>query len=215
MANLPEAMKLITGTEPTPEQIQRVQAIAHSLDMSMKDAMFPILVALDQYHGIYTRLPGEVAASTKDLTTAAANNAATQAQAAVNKAVAALVPSVENAVSKAAASAVKRIQIGRSMISIWMGLIVIGLAFTLGWLAGNHILNQWQSGKLPFSDVLQMTQWGIGIGLVAPVFLVIGMTQRNEYDKPGFIGWSAYLVAICLALLLALNLLGVVPAFTS
>jgi len=147
MANLPEAMKLITGTEPTPEQIQRVQAIAHSLDMSMKDAMFPILVALDQYHGIYTRLPGEVAASTKDLTTAAANNAATQAQAAVNKAVAGLVPSVEKAVADAAAKAVKRVEIGTGMLWVWLGMVAMGQWSRLGGYS-DHIcitVPQWAS----------------------------------------------------------------------
>lgn len=210
MANLPEAMKLITGTEPTPEQIQRVQAIAHSLDMSMKDAMFPILVALDQYHGIYTRLPGEVAASTKDLTTAAANNAATQAQAAVNKAVAALVPSVEQAVSKAAANAVNRVGLGISIINIWWGLASLGVAFALGWVAGGHVFSEWQNGKITLDNIWHMTDWGLGIGLVAPTLIIGGLVIKDEYGKPGFMGWSAFVVGISLAIFLELKLFGIV-----
>ena len=183
MANLPEAMKLITGTEPTPEQIQRVQAIAHSLDMSMKDAMFPILVALDQYHGIYTRLPGEVAASTKDLTTAAANNAAIQAQAAVNKAVAGLVPSVEKAVADAAAKAVKRVEIGTGMLWVWLGMVAMGAMVTLGWVLGSHVYYGAEEGKFTWGYFWKICGWGIGLGTAAPALILIGLLDLSGYDQ--------------------------------
>lgn len=49
MADLREAMRLITGDEVSPERVQRVMAIAHALDIPKSDAMLPILVALDSY----------------------------------------------------------------------------------------------------------------------------------------------------------------------
>ncbi len=49
MADLRDAMRLITGCEVSPERVQRVMAIAHALDIPQSDAMLPILVALDSY----------------------------------------------------------------------------------------------------------------------------------------------------------------------
>ncbi|OFC51913.1 hypothetical protein BAE30_12450 [Acidithiobacillus caldus] len=205
MANLPEAMKLITGTEPTPEQIQRVQAIAHSLDMSMQDAMFPILVALDQYHGIYTRLPGEVAARTKDLTTAAANNAATQAQAAVTEAVAGLVPSVEQAVADAAAKAVKRVEIGTSMFWVWLGMVALGAMLTLGWVLGSRAYYTVEAGKLTWGYFWQVCAWGIGLGTAAPALILMGLLDLSGYgEKRQGWQWVSMLLGFGIIILLGL-----------
>lgn len=49
MADLREAMRLITGGDVSQERVQRVMAIAHALDIPQTDAMLPILVALDSY----------------------------------------------------------------------------------------------------------------------------------------------------------------------
>ena len=63
MADLREAIKQITGKEPSPEQINRIQAIAHALDIPQGDAMFPILATLDIYYGTFTKLPASMEAS--------------------------------------------------------------------------------------------------------------------------------------------------------
>ena len=57
MADVRKAISLISGSEPTPHQVQRVQAIAHALDIPNSDPLLPILVALDQYHGVFGELP--------------------------------------------------------------------------------------------------------------------------------------------------------------
>lgn len=57
MADIRAAISLIAGVEPTPAQVQRVQAIAHSLDIGPTDAMLPILIALDTYHAAFTDMP--------------------------------------------------------------------------------------------------------------------------------------------------------------
>ena len=57
MADVRKAISLISGGEPTPHQVQRVQAIAHALDIPNSDPLLPILVALDQYHGVFGELP--------------------------------------------------------------------------------------------------------------------------------------------------------------
>ena len=84
MSNIGVAAKLITGTEPTTEQVHRVQAIAHSLNIPGNDAMMPILIALEQYHGIFSILPSKMQTAAN----IAAQNAAAQSATAINLAVA-------------------------------------------------------------------------------------------------------------------------------
>lgn len=59
MSDIKTAMKLIGGVEPTPQQVQRVQAIAHSLGFQANDPMMGILIALDVYHGAFNALPAK------------------------------------------------------------------------------------------------------------------------------------------------------------
>ena len=84
MSNIGAVSKLITGAEPTTEQVQRVQAIAHSLNIPSNDAMMPILIALEQYHGVFSILPSKMQTAAN----IAAQNAAAQSATAINQAVA-------------------------------------------------------------------------------------------------------------------------------
>ena len=60
MSNIKNGMKSISGNDPTPEQIARVTGIAHDFDIPKNDAMFPIMVMMDQYHGIFSELPKKI-----------------------------------------------------------------------------------------------------------------------------------------------------------
>lgn len=60
MSDLRNGMKSISGNDPTPEQIARVTGIAHDFDIPKNDAMFPIMVMMDQYHGIFSELPKKI-----------------------------------------------------------------------------------------------------------------------------------------------------------
>ena len=103
---LRDALRAISGKEPAAADVQRLMALARVLGMRNDDGMLPILADLDTYHGIFSRLPAEMQASAK----AAADGAAEQAKARINEAVAHLVPSVENAVARAAESTVGRVR---------------------------------------------------------------------------------------------------------
>lgn len=102
MSDIGAVAKLITGTEPSTEQVQRVQAIAHSLNIPNNDAMMPILIALEQYHGVFSILPGKMQTAAN----IAAQNAAAQSTTAINQAVAKAVtnlgPQVGEAIIKVA-----------------------------------------------------------------------------------------------------------------
>ena len=60
MTDIRNGMKSISGNDPTPALIARITGIAHDFDIPKNDAMFPILVMLDQYHGAFSELPNKV-----------------------------------------------------------------------------------------------------------------------------------------------------------
>ena len=125
MSDIPKAIRLIGGVEPTLEQLRHVQAIAHSLDIPANDAMMPILLMLDTYHGVFSALPEKVLKAAN----AAAINAAAQSTEAVNTAVAQAVsnlgPKVGEAVVKVAndMNRVNKVK--------WIGGVVLGVALLL------------------------------------------------------------------------------------
>jgi hypothetical protein len=103
MTNIKVISKLITGSEPTTEQVQRVQAIAHSLNIPNNDAMMPILIALEQYHGIFSVLPSRMQTAAN----ITAQNAVVQSAAAINQAVAKAVSNLGPQVGEAIANVAK------------------------------------------------------------------------------------------------------------
>ena len=134
MSDIREAIKLIGGVEPTPQQVQRVQAIAHSLGIPANDAMMPILIALDCYHGAFSTLPAKAQAAADT----AAKGAADRSTAAVNEAVARAVTNLGPQVGTAIVKVANDInQIDKAK---WIGVVVvvIGLVLSLlsllGWL---------------------------------------------------------------------------------
>jgi hypothetical protein len=187
-----QAIKLITGEEPTPEQVHRILAIAHSLDIPGNDAMLAILAALDIYHGAFSSLPANVSRACDEVAERSAKNASEQAQAKMNSAVALLVPTVERAVEKAARDTIDRIQIGRSLYSIFLGLAALGSMFVFGWICGAHLLISFQLGKITMAYFWSQTWPGLGLGVAAPALLIYGLTWMNhndEYKKPTAAQW--------------------------
>lgn len=131
MSDTQAAIRLIAGVEPTPEQVRHVQAIAHSLDIPANDAMMPILIMLDTYHGAFSALP-QKALSAAD---AAARTAAAQSALAVNTAVAQAVKDLGPQVGAAVVEVANDINQLRQ--AKWMGAVALGLALlltALGWL---------------------------------------------------------------------------------
>lgn len=130
MSDIKPAMKLIGGIEPTPEQVQRVLSIAHSLGIPDNDPMLPILIALDAYHGAFSSLP----AKAQTAANVAATGAAEQSKAAVNEAIAKAIlnlsPQVGKAIEKVAGEVA---DVGKVK---WIGgvTVIAVLALTLsGW----------------------------------------------------------------------------------
>ena len=152
-----EALRTISGKEPAPSDVQRLMALARVLGMRTDDGMLPILAVLDTYHGIFSRLPAEMQASAK----AAADGAAEQAKARINEAVAHLVPSVENAVARAAENTVRRVHAARSLWSVAVVVMVLAAVFGIGELVGVGFLAAVQDARanISWTDAFGPLSW--------------------------------------------------------
>ena len=154
---LREALRAISGKEPAPTEVQRLMALARVLGMRNDEGMLPILAVLDTYHGIFSRLPAEMRASAK----AAADGAAEQAKARINEAVAHLVPSVENAVARAAENTVRRVHAARSLWSVAVVVMVLAAVFGIGELVGVGFLAAVQDARanISWTDAFGPLSW--------------------------------------------------------
>ncbi len=195
MANIREAMKLISGREPTNEEIQRIMAIAHALNIPANDAMFTTLVAQDIYHGIFTRIPGEIEGKIEKASEKAAKNATELAKNKVEAAVAELVPSVSGPLAEAAGRAVRQAQVGKSMLTIWGAMMIIGFVFSVGWFFGAHELTVAQAGKFGWVRFMSAAGMRIGLGISAPSLIMLGgLLFLTPEGKPDGWGWSSIIL---------------------
>lgn len=206
MANIREAMKLIGGTEPTPEEIHRIMAIAHALDIPTHDALFPILVELDTYYGIFSRLPDDIAKKSKKSAEEAAQKAAVLALAKVNAAVADLIPSISKTLAATAGAAVRQAQIGKSMMTVWGAMPLLGLVFFAGYFSGARELDAAERGQFPWDVFLTDAGTRIGLGIAAPTLIMLGGLLFLSTDgNPKSWGWMSILLgSVSLSILIFL-----------
>lgn len=207
MSELDDSFAKLLGRQPTDGERQELYRVREALGLGNNDALWLVLMALQHYESLYAGIP----ASIKEAAQRAAGSAAGQAQAEVGRAVAALVPTVESAVGKAAAAAVNRalsrIQLGRSVFTAWLAMVALGVAFGLGWLFGGHVFAAVHGGSLKWGDFWDYTEWGVGIGLVAPAFLLVGLFVKDDYGGMGVVGGVAAFIAFALAMILGFNVL--------
>ena len=201
MSELEASFGKLLGRQPTDEDRQQLYRVRDALQLKDNDALWLVLMALQHYQTLYAGIPDSISEAAK----AAAGSSAAQAQSEISTAVAALVPTVENAVGKAATAAVdravNRIQWGRSVFTVWLAMIVLGMAFGFGWLSGAHVWLSFSTGGLSAYDFWDYTGWGIGAGIATPVFLILGFHFRDEG-----LGWMALAVGFILAAVLIANL---------
>lgn len=133
MTDIRAAIKLIGGIEPTPVQVQHVQAIAHSLGIQNNDPMLPILIALDAYHGAFSLLPEKAQRAAN----AAAESAERQAKLTVAQAIQQAIANDLRPAVSAALDAVAHEVAGKKMFQWAAGsMIAAAICITFsGWLA--------------------------------------------------------------------------------
>jgi hypothetical protein len=141
LTDLRTAIREIGGKEPTPEQIQRIQAIAHSLGIAMNDPMLAILTALECYYGAFSAFPEKAQLAAN----AAAESAERQAKVTVDRAVREAIASDLQPAASQALEAVAHQVSGKRMFQWGAGAIIVAslcvaftalLAYTGGWNVG-------------------------------------------------------------------------------
>lgn len=132
MSDLKKIMKTISGNEPTPEQINRVMSIALDMDISKTDPMLPVLVMLDQYHGVFSELPKKMREASDTVAQGAASRSVEVVNLAVAQAVSKLGPKVGDAILKVAKD------INQIDKMKWVGLLALTIAIVFsifGWIS--------------------------------------------------------------------------------
>lgn len=136
MSDIRNGIKTISGSEPTPAQIARVTSIAHDFDISKNDALFPLFVALDQYHGIFGELPEKMKKAAAAVAKEAAANTTHQVNLGLVNAISSMGPQIGEALTEHAQALthVDRAKwIGGAVIA---SLLAVSLAFGGGYSAG-------------------------------------------------------------------------------
>ena len=131
MSDLRSGMKAISGQDPTAAQIARVTAIAHDFDIPKNDAMFPIMVMMEQYHGVFSELPAKMRRAADDVAKAAADNTKHQVNLGLVQAIEKMGPQIGEALV-GHAKALHQVNQAK-----WIGavVLVVALAFTAtAWL---------------------------------------------------------------------------------
>ena len=137
MADVRKAISLISGSEPTAHQVQRVQAIAHALDIPNSDPLLPILVALEQYHGVFCELPEKMKKAADAVAKEAAANTTHQVNLGLVNAIHKMGPQIGEALTEHAQALthVDRAKwIGGTVI---VSLLALTMAFWSGHVAGH------------------------------------------------------------------------------
>jgi len=187
-----DVYKRLNGKEATTEDVLRFERLTATLETTPNDALLAVLVALDHYETLYGKIP----ASIKDAAQKAATSAAEQAQAEVNKAVAALIPSVEKAVADGARNAIVVQSVGKSAITLILASLIIGAVFATGVLYGARILDYAAKGHLTWGYFLSNIGWTIAAGAAVPGMLML--FAANFEEEKTWYQWLTLLFAVAI-----------------
>lgn len=189
----------LTGKKATDAEIMKLMAIASAMNIKTDDPMIILIMILEHYNGLYSTAPQLITTAVDEAT----NNAVINAGAAMNTAVAGLIPSVQKAVSDAAKSSMVKVQIGASMITIFAGIFILGIVFGVGMLYGTGIHVALNNKIISIPQFWQLIGFSSSSGLIIIGTMIISATWWNDEDKKIF----AYIFA-CVPVILLIVLIG-------
>ena len=161
MADVRKAIGLISGGEPTPLQVQRVQAIAHALDIPNSDPLLPILVALDQYHGVFGELPEKMRLAADAVAKEAAENTKHQVNLGLVEAIHKMGPQIGDALvdhAKALNQVDRAKWVGGAVVVVVAALVAFGwITHATGYSSGFEVGQA--AGHAAAADEKAMAAW--------------------------------------------------------
>ena len=168
MSNLDDSFEKLLGRQPSDAERQNLYRVRDALGLKNNDALWLVLLALQHYQSLYENIPDRI------------ETAAARAQADVTSAIAKLVPAVESAVREGARSALAQEALGRSMITLIAGSVVVGLVFAAGVMYGARIFAVAAAGQLGWAEFWTQIGWSIALGTAAPGLFLIGVVQLDD-----------------------------------
>ena len=199
MADIRKGIELVQGREPTPEQIAKIQQVAHSFDIPQNDPLFPFVVFMDVSTGVFTELPGRIVKATNKAANNAAETAAARATEQVSKAVADLIPTITKTVSRETSQAIGNETFTRSCFGMAVSMVLLFVAFAVGWMSGGNFIEAVRQGKLTSHDMLGLAAPSIGAGAVMMMFAVFGVwliVTDDEHSSHNKFWWGLGFCAV-------------------
>lgn len=175
--SLKSAFEQLIDRCPTDQDIQRLFKVKEALGLDSNDAIWTVLLALEYYRTLYEEIPDQIQRATQIV----ARNATEQAQSQIVQAVSNLIPHIEEAVAKTAGDAIKRVQAGRTMLSIWASGVFLWLAMVFGYMLGSQIFTTYQvtSSLLGWDKLIRITALSMGLSFCATSCIALGLWCRS------------------------------------
>lgn len=214
---LSKAFKEILGREPDDNDRQQLFRIMQAMGVQDNDAIYSIAILLYSYEEKIGRIPDEIkkAGETQQAALrAGAELAANQAQAGINDSVLALLPNIradiKSVVGRSASTAIKRIELGRGMFSLWGGGMIASALIILGILIDSGVYRSLLANPKQIQSFQTIYGWQIVIALVLPPFLGLGLYAiENDYSSESkFAGWLVILISIVTFMVPGLKVMG-------
>jgi hypothetical protein len=214
---LSKAFQEITGENLTDDDRQHLFRIMQSMGVQDNDAIYSIVISLYGYEKIFGKIPDKIqkAADAEIAKMKGASQlAVTQATEQFNQSVLALLPGIRadvtRDVSQAATTAIRRIEVGRGMLSLWGGLMAIAISILFGLLIQSGVYQDMLKHPKSISQYQNNFGWAVAIALSLPPFLGLGcwMLENTYSSESKFAGWMIIGASIVGFLIPGLKIMG-------
>lgn len=214
---LSRAFQEITGEDLNDADRQHLFRIMQSMGVQDNDAIYSIVISLYGYEKIFGKIPDKIqkAADAEIAKMKGASQlAVTQATEQFNQSVLALLPGIRadvtRDVSQAATTAIRRIEVGRGMLSLWGGLMAIAISILFGLLIQSGVYQDMLKHPKSISQYQNNFGWAVAIALSLPPFLGLGcwMLENTYSSESKFAGWMIIGASIVGFLIPGLKIMG-------
>ncbi len=225
---------LISGAERylrrklTDAEIQQLLHASDSFKLGNNDALWTVISileankwslgqTLESYRGEFEAIPKQIkeaADAERESLRATADLAAIQAQTRINDSVLTLLPNIRADiradVGRSAGAAIRRIEVGRGMLSLWGGTMAIGFSIFLGILINSGVYRDLQRYPNQIQHYQNNFGWSILIALALPPFLGLGcyLLENTYSSESKFAGWMIIIASVLGFLIPGLKVMG-------
>jgi hypothetical protein len=145
---------------------------------------------------------------------ATADVAAIQAQDRINSSVLELLPNIradiKKTVGQSASTAIRRLELGRGMFSLWGGGMIAAALIILGILIDSGVYRLLLTNPKQVQNFQTIYGWQVAIALSLPPFLGLGLyALENDYSSESkFVGWLIIIASVTGFLVPGLKVMG-------